>query len=151
MMRNNYQIKRRRTGFTLIEVLLVLVILGVIAALVVPRLTGSQERAMVMATKTRIKQLEAKLELYAIEHNAIYPESLDELLNPVDLDEKPMKPYEKEIPKDEWGQQLNYELTTDDNAGGSAVLRIWSNGVDRQNNDGSGDDINNWDELESSK
>ena len=150
-MRNNYQMKRRRTGFTLIEVLLVLVILGVIAALVVPNLIGSQERAMVMATKTRIKELEAKLEMYAIEHDARYPESLDNLLHPVDRDGMAMRPYEKEFPKDAWGQRLNYEPPTGENAAELAVLRIWSNGADRQNDDGSGDDINNWSELESNQ
>ena len=150
-MRNHYQIKRRRAGFTLLEVLLVLVILGVIAALVVPNLIGNQERAMIMATKTHIKKLEANLEMYAIEHDARYPESLDDLLNPVDRDGKAMKPYEKGFPKDAWERRLNYELTIDDNAAGAAVLRIWSNGADGQDDDGSGDDINNWDELESSR
>jgi general secretion pathway protein G len=134
----------RPTGFTLMEVLLVLVILGAIAALVVPRLTGSQERALIMATATRIKELEAKLELYAVEHTATYPETLEQLLQPVDLDGQPMKPYETEYPKDAWQQPLNYELTFDSNAAGAAQVRIWSNGPNRQNDKGSGDDINNW-------
>jgi general secretion pathway protein G len=133
-----------RSGFTLMEVLLVLVILGAIAALVVPRLTGSQERALIMATETRIKELEAKLELYAVEHTANYPETLQQLLQPVDLNGQPMKPYETEFPKDAWQQPLNYELTFDSNAAGAAVVRIWSNGPNRQNDKGSGDDINNW-------
>ncbi|MEO2049299.1 MAG: type II secretion system protein GspG [Pirellulales bacterium] len=141
--------KRRQpqpTGFTLMEVLLVLVILGVIAALVVPRLTGSQERALVMATQNGMKALEAKLELYAVEHMANYPENLQMLLEPVDTDGQAMKPYETEFPKDAWEQPLNYELTFDANAAGAAVLRIWSNGPNRQNDKGSGDDINNWDD-----
>ena len=133
-----------RAAFTLMEVLLVLVILGVIAALVVTRLTGSQERAMVMATQTRIKGLEAKIELFAVEHDAIYPESLEDLLNPVDLNGSPMKPYELEYPKDAWQQPLNYEIAVDDSAAGATVPRIWSNGLNRQNDSGSGDDINNW-------
>jgi len=137
------------TGFTLMEVLLVLVILGVIASLVVPRLTGSQERALVMATKTGMKELEAKLELYAVEHMATYPETLQQLLEPVDVDGQPMKPYEKEYPKDAWQQPLNYELTFDSNGAGAAELRIWSNGPNRQNDKGSGDDINSWDTRES--
>ena len=137
------------TGFTLMEVLLVLVILGVIASLVVPRLTGSQERALVMATQTGMKELEAKLELYAVEHMATYPETLQQLLEPVDVDGQPMKPYETEFPKDAWQQPLNYELTFDSNAAGAAMLRIWSNGPNRQNDKGSGDDINNWTDRES--
>jgi general secretion pathway protein G len=130
-----------------LEVLLVLVILGVIAALVVPRLTGSQERAMVMATKTRIKELEAKVEMYAIEHDATYPESLNDLLQPLDRDGQAMKPYETEFPKDAWQQPLNYELAVDQNAAGSVVPRIWSNGPNRQNDNGGSDDLNNWSQL----
>ena len=103
-----------------------------------------------MATKTRIKELEAKIELYAIEHNAKYPQSLDDLLNPVDLNNKPMKPYETKFPKDAWQQPLSYELTTDDNAAGASVARIWSHGPNGQNENGSGDDINNWSEEQSS-
>lgn len=138
------QVVGNRPGFTLLEVLLVLVILGVIAALVVPRLTGSQERGYIMATQTRIKELEATIELYAIEHDATYPETLDELLNPVDRNGQPMKPYEKEIPKDAWRQPLNYELVASDDATGSMQPRIWSNGPDKTNDDGGNDDINNW-------
>ena len=150
-MRRDNSLRRRtpRAGFTLIEVLLVLVILGFIAALVVPRLVGSQERAMVMATETRIKTLEAKLELYAVDHQAKYPESLDELMSPVDLQGNPMQPYEREFPKDAWDRPLNYELTTDDSTGGTAMARIWSNGPDGRNDNGSGDDINNWGQQDS--
>lgn len=145
------QDRRRREGFTLLEVLLVLVILGVIAALVVPRLTGSQERALIMATQTGIKELEAKVELFAIEHDATYPESLDALLNPVDRDGKPMKAYATEAPKDAWREPLNYELAGDGGAVESIVPRIWSNGPNRQNDNGSGDDINNWSSSDTSR
>jgi general secretion pathway protein G len=140
-----------RSGFTLLEVLLVLVILGVIAALVVPRLTGSQERALVMATQTAIKELEAKVELYAIEHDATYPETLDALVNPLDRDGKPMKAYTPEVPRDAWREPLNYELASDDAAVQSLVPRIWSNGPNRQNENGSGDDINNWATTEAAR
>lgn len=141
----------RRRGFTLLEVLLVLVILGVIAALVVPRLIGSQERALKMATETGIKETEAKVELYAIEHDATYPQSLDNLLHPVDRDGKPMRPYVKEIPRDAWQQPLNYELAVNENAAGSSEPRIWSNGPNHQNENGSGDDIHNWSDTSSRK
>ena len=102
-----------------------------------------------MATQTGMKELEAKLELYAVEHLATYPEALQQLLEPVDVDGQPMKPYEIEFPKDAWQQPLNYELTFDSNAAGAAVIRIWSNGPNRQNDKGSGDDINNWTERKS--
>ena len=150
------QVKRKgnrqrhdRRGFTLLEVLLVLIILGVIAALVVPNLLGTQERANINAARASISRLEGVIELYAVEHNARYPETLDDLLQPVDLQGQPMKPYLNEYPKDPWGQRLNYELTTDSNAAGAQRPRIWSNGPDGKNDNGSGDDINNWSQAES--
>lgn len=150
-MKRSTRTQQKRRGFTLLEVLLVLVILGVIAALVVPQLTGSQERAMIMAAKTSIKQLEAKVEHYAIEHDATYPETLDDLVQPLDRDGRPMRPYEKEYPRDPWKQPFNYELAQADDDAGGFVPRIWSNGPNKRNDDGGGDDINNWSDLEPSR
>lgn len=136
-----------RGGFTLLEVLLVLIILGVIAAVVVPRLLGTQERANVNATRASIHGLAETLELYAVEHDATYPETLDSLLSPVDRNGNAMKPYLNEVPLDPWGQPLNYRTESDANTG-QILVRIWSNGPNRQNEDGSGDDINNWDQTQ---
>lgn len=140
--------QRRRRGFTLLEVLLVLAILGVIAAMVVPKLIGTQQTAMIDTTKASIVGLKKTLELYTVAHDGQYPETLDELLTPIDKNGIQMQPYLESIPKDAWGEPLNYETETDDNRAGMIVAKIWSNGPDRQNDDGSGDDINNWDEEE---
>lgn len=148
-MRTHRQIRQKvRRGFTLLEVLLVLVILGVIAALVVPRLFGTQERSMIKTTQSSIQGLKQSLDLYALDHFARYPETIDDLLEPLDSNENPMKPYLEKYPKDAWGQRLNYMAEIDDNMAGAQVARIWSNGPDGQDDDGSGDDINNWTELE---
>lgn len=131
-----------RRAFTLLEVLLVLVILGLIAAVVVPNLMGVHERALVNTTKSSIVGLEESIKLYVTEHAASYPQSLDELFRPVDLDGQPMKPYLTEAPKDAWNQPLNYEL--DDADANGPTARIWSNGPNRRNENGGGDDIANW-------
>ena len=136
--------RRRRAGFTLLEVLLVLIILGVIAALVVPNLLGTQERSYVNATRASVKGLQQTMDLYAAEHQARYPESIEELLSPKDAQGQQMKPYLTEYPKDAWGNRLNYEVANNSGAGGVATPRIWSNGINGQNDDGGGDDINNW-------
>lgn len=138
--------QQRRRGFTLLEVLLVLVILGVIAALVVPRLFGTQERSMIKTTQASIQGLKQTLDLYSLDHFARYPETLDELLKPTDTDGNQMKPYLDKYPQDAWGQPLNYKVEIDDEAAGAQVAMIWSNGPDGQDDDGSGDDINNWSE-----
>ncbi len=138
-----------RRGFTLLEVLLVLVILGVIAAMVVPNLLGTQERANEKATRASIAGLEETMKTYAVEHSARYPETLDVLLNPTDAQGNAQKPYLDDTPKDAWGQPFNYELSSDANRAGALVPKIWSNGANGTNEDGSGDDINNWDEQSS--
>ena len=61
-----------RGAFTLIEVLLVVAILGVIAAAVVPALIGRQQDANMQITKTDIKGLEQAMKMYAIDHDGEY-------------------------------------------------------------------------------
>ena len=134
---------RRRGAFTLLEVLLVLIILGVIAALVVPRLTGTQQQAYRQAAEVAIKDLQAKIERYALQHDGTYPQSLEDLLKPVDKNGKPMAPYIEELPKDPWGQVFNYQVETDSTTG-QVIVKIWSNGPNRQNENGAGDDVTSW-------
>jgi general secretion pathway protein G len=138
---------QRRPGFTLIEVLLVLVILGVLAALVVPNLLGTQERANINAAKASIKGLESTLDLYRTEHNATYPQTLNDLLAPKDISTgQPMRAYLDKVPLDPWGQPLNYEWPNNKVQNSQTALKpaIWSNGPNMQNENGSGDDIGNW-------
>lgn len=146
------QMNRRtaaRQAFTLLEVLLVLVILGVLAAMVVPNILGTQERANANATRASIKGLDETLKTYAVEHSARYPETIEVLLNPTDAQGNAQKPYLDEFPTDAWGQPFNYELTTDASRANMTVPRIWSNGPNGTNEDGSGDDISNFNEASS--
>ena len=132
-------------GFTLIEVLLVVAILGVIAAAVVPALIGRQQEANIQISKTDIKGLEQAMKMYAIDHDGEYlqggKDALPQLTSPSEYRGKKMKPYLEEIPKDAWGEPLYYEYPST-KAGDKPA--IWSSGPNRQNEDGGGDDINNW-------
>jgi general secretion pathway protein G len=136
----------RRGGFTLLEVLLVLAILGVIAAMVVPNLLGSQRKAMVDATTAKISQLETDLGRYAADHGGEFPQNITMLREPVDDRGNPMTAYVDKIPADAWNQPLMYEYP---NTRAPRALRpaIWSVGANRQNEEGAGDDINNWHDL----
>lgn len=146
----------RRGGFTLLEVLLVLAILGVIAAMVVPNLLGRQKKAMVDQTKSSIHGLETALQAYAIDHDGEMPqggqeEMVSALREPKDRDGNPMKdPYLSKIPVDAWGVALNYRLPSSKQTDQSKP-DIWSNGPNKQNEDGSGDDVNNWTEAAAGK
>ncbi|HUQ72353.1 MAG TPA: type II secretion system protein GspG [Planctomycetaceae bacterium] len=143
----------RRRGFTLTEVLLVLAILGVIAAMVVPNLIGQQGKANIMASKASIKGLEDAMKQYAVSNDGEFPQGArDEvfalLLNPgQDADGRTVAPYLEKTPKDAWDQPLYYEYPTSKVPNGTRPA-IWSSGKNRQNEDGGGDDVNNWTETQ---
>lgn len=60
-------------GFTLVEILIVVVILGILAAIVVPQFTNAANEARVGNIATQVSTIENQLELYAAQHNGIYP------------------------------------------------------------------------------
>ncbi|MBA4032090.1 MAG: type II secretion system protein GspG [Planctomyces sp.] len=139
----------RRSGFTLIEVLLVLAILGVIAAMVVPNLLGRQKEANVKATKASLKGLEDALQQYALNHDGEYPQGSREeafslLIKPgADADGRAISPYLDKVPTDAWSQGFYYE-NPNSKVPSATKPAIWSSGPNKLNEDGSGDDINNW-------
>lgn len=137
-------------GFTLLEVLLVLGILILIAAIVTPSLFSRQRKALIRVTKVGILGLEGALELYAAEHEGEFPEgsasgAFELLMNPgTGEDGRAIAPYLDELPVDGWGQLLFYEYpTTRPTRAGKPA--IWSTGPDEKNDNGAQDDINNWD------
>lgn len=145
-------IRRRftRSGFTLIEVLLVLAILGVIAAMVVPNLLGTQDKANIKATGISIKGFEKAVDLYYVDHDARFPEGngdavIQLLMTPEQTAESvtPQAPYLERVPLDAWKQPLRYEYPASGNRQTTTGKpAIWSAGPDHQ--DDTADDVNNW-------
>lgn len=141
-----------RRGFTLLEMLIVLAIILVVAAMVVPNLLGRQKKANIQATKVSISGLEKTLKLYSVDNAGEYPmggdEVLVDLMEPVeDASGTLIEPVLDEIPKDAWGEILHYEYPNSKSQN-TTKPAIWSSGPNKSNEDGSGDDINNWAELE---
>ncbi len=131
-----------QTGFTLIEVLLVMVILTVLAAVVVPKFTKRSEQARITAAHTDIANLEVALDAYEVD-NGSYPstsEGLKALIeNP--SDSKNWKgPYLKRgVPNDPWDNQYVYTQPGKHNTYGYDLLSF---GSDKK--EGGDDDIDNW-------
>ncbi len=139
MKKHTHQ-KIRRGGFTLIEVLLVLAILGVIAAMVVPNLLGSQREAYIKATRESIQSVEQAAKLYAVNHDAEYPQSMDQLLQAEVINGVQKEAYLPKRPMDAWKNAIVY---TPPQQTGQKPL-IMSYGPNRQ--EGGGDDITNQDD-----
>lgn len=137
--------RTRRRGFTLMEVLLVLGILGVIMAMVVPRVLGRQQHANADATRVSLGGLSQALRLYALDHGGSYPstsEGLDILIRqPSRRDASWKGPYLDKMPRDAWGESLQYRCP---GARNPDSFDISSAGPDRRH--GTADDIGNWDE-----
>ncbi len=128
---------KKRKGFTLIEIMVVVVILGLLAALVVPRIGPQVEEARRTATKTQINSIGDNLELYRM-HNGFYPstqQGLEALVTAPTTSPVPKKyqdgGYMKKVPEDGWGNPYIYR-----NNGGHFV--IISTGPDGEESD---DDI----------
>lgn len=65
--------QRRNTGFTLVEILIVVVILGILAAIVIPQFTNASEDAKSSSLFTQLQTIRSQLELYQVQHNGVYP------------------------------------------------------------------------------
>ena len=118
--------RNRRRNFTLIEIMIVVVIIGMIASLAVPRLMGNLEKAKVETTKSNLSTLKTAVRSFKMDIGE-YPASLEELLR-TNGSEKWDGPYleMKSLPKDGWDMDFVYTLT-DDNFG----FDIQSYGADK--------------------
>ena len=146
------EVKTRR-GFTLIELMIVLVILVMLFAIAGPRLLGTQKKADIKGTKAQMGNLEASLKLYAVDMRT-FPNSEDglaALIKPPSDEAKARKwdgPYldDEVVPADAWGNAFVYEYPP--TKGGRDFPNIASAGEDGEAD--TEDDIVNWRELEDS-
>lgn len=134
---------KTQQGFTLMELMVVIVILGVLAALVVPNVMGNKERADTQKAVSDIVALENALDMYKLDNHR-YPtteQTLDALvtlptINPVPANYR-NDGYIKRLPADPWGNE--YMLLS---PGEHGAIDVFSAGPDSEPN--TADDIKNW-------
>jgi general secretion pathway protein G len=134
----------KRIGFTLVEILVVVVILGLLAAIVIPNIMGQTDEARRTLASTQINEIEKALDIYRL-HNGFYPsteQGLEALVTKPTTNPQPRRytegGYLKKIPVDPWGNPFIYR-----NPGEKGTIDIISTGADGE--EGTGNNISNHD------
>lgn len=136
-------------GFTLIEIMVVIVILGILAAFIAPKFIGQEEKARKIQAKVQIKSLESALQFYKLD-TGNYPtteQGLQALVEPPSTGELAKSWREGgylekgKVPNDPWGNPYIYL-----SPGAHGDFDIISYGADGiSGGEGKNEDINNWD------
>ena len=142
-LRSTFQ-RRIQAGFTLIELMVVLVIIGVLAALIVPNVLDRADDARATAARTDVNNLMQALKLYRLD-NQRYPSSeqgLSALVTRPSAGAIPpnWKPYLEKLPNDPWGRPYQYL-----NPGVKGEIDVMSFGADGQpGGEGKNADVGSW-------
>lgn len=133
----------KNKGFSLIEVMVVILIIGIMTAIIAPNILGNTEEAKLKKAAIDIQQLESALEMYKLRNN-VFPsteQGLEALVTASNIEPVPRNfpqdGFIKRLPQDPWGS--DYQLL---NPGEMGTIDVFSNGPDGQ--PGSDDDIGNW-------
>ena len=125
-------------GFTLIEIMVVVIIIGILISLVGTNVFTAMDEAEVTTTQFQMKQIETSLSMYRLK-NSRYPstdQGLEALVNPPGGE----RSYMESIPKDAWGNEYQYR-----SPGQHGDYDLWSLGRDGQEGgDGSNADVTSW-------
>jgi general secretion pathway protein G len=139
-------IPARSAGFTLVELMVVIVIIGLLATVVMINVMPSQDRAMVEKARADVAVLEQALETYRLD-NLAYPrteQGLDALRNPPPGLARPQRyrqgGYIRRLPTDPWGNAYQYRQPG--RRGGFDVFSFGADGV--EGGEGDSADIGNW-------
>lgn len=136
---------KMQKGFSLIEIMVVVVILGILASIVVPKIMGRPDEARKIQAKSNILAIQNALDLYKLD-NGIYPsteQGLSALVQKPNNNPTPSnwKQYLKSLPKDPWGRDFLYL-----NPGEHSDVDVFTYGAEGQpGGTGINEEIGNWD------
>jgi general secretion pathway protein G len=130
--------RTRRHGFTLIEILLVMTIIAILAAIVIPKMVGRSEQARQTATRADLSSIKTALDAYEVD-NGFYPKSLQDLIQPPSNARNWHGPYLESLPQDPWGNPYVYSYPGRHNPNGFDIYSVGPDGKA-----GSDDDVGNW-------
>jgi len=137
----------REAGFTLVEIMVVVIVLAILAATILPQFVGTTHDAKVARAKADLATVANQLELFKL-HNERYPtteEGLRILVEKPREGAKNWRPYLKELKSDPWGNPYQYRARVDEN--GFPTFDIWSLGKDgAEGGEGEAQDITNREE-----
>lgn len=140
----------RQSGFSLLELMVVIVILGILATIVIPNVFGNREQAERQKVVSDLTALENAMEMYRLD-NGVYPtteQGLDALVNEAQSEPRPRNfregGYVRRLPNDPWDN--SYQLVS---PGQNGRYDIFSMGFDGQ--PGTQDDVGTWNMNESSQ
>jgi general secretion pathway protein G len=144
-MKDIRSIQKTQSGFSLIEIMVVLIIIGILITFVAPRVLDRPDEARIVKVKHDLKTLEGALQMYKL-HNYNYPSTEQGLQALVEKpsgepEAKHWKGYMPKLPKDPWGNDYQYL-----SPGTHGDVDIYSLGKDgRLGGEGLNADIGNWD------
>src|ERR1035438_9030674 len=133
------EIRNRRSAFTLVELMLVVTIIGILAALVIPKIAGKGEQARETAARADIfGGIKTALDSFEVD-NGYYPKSLQDLIQQPSNAKNWHGPYLENFPQDPWGNPYVYTYPGRHNANSYDLMSVGPDGKA-----GTDDDIGNW-------
>jgi len=142
--KTNLVVLHRQAGFTLIEIMVVVVIIGLLATLILPNVLGRQDQALQIKAQADVKAIAGQMALYKLD-NFAYPSTSEGVKALVTNPGKSTwRGYLDRLPKDPWNNDYQYRFPGEKNPNS---FDLWSNGSDgAQGGEGTAKDIGNWED-----